>query len=69
MKHVYDISVVFFVEVENDERVPDYLLEREKIRRVLVEQFGFALGEFDFLIDSISERVSGTVNSIKVQKT
>jgi hypothetical protein len=68
MIHKFDVPVVFFVEVEYDENYIDYLAEREKVRKSLAEQLGYAVGDFDFIYDSISERISGVINSIQVQK-
>ena len=67
MIHIYDIPVVFFIEIEDEYLVPS-LEERERIKNTLIIELGYAIGEFDFIHDAISERINGTVNSIKLQK-
>jgi hypothetical protein len=64
----YAIPVVFFVEVEYDELPKNPLIEQQNIQKSFVEQLGYVVGDFDFIYDSISERISGVVNSIQVQK-
>jgi hypothetical protein len=65
----YAIPVVFFVEVEYEDELPkNPLIEQQNIQKSFVEQLNYVIGDFDFIYDSISERISGVVNSIQVQK-
>jgi hypothetical protein len=69
MKHTYAIPVVFFVEVEYEVDFPkNPLVEQENIKKVLVEEMSWVVGNLDSVLDGISERVLGIVNSIQVQK-